>query len=75
MSGNVWEWVRDCWHENYGGAPTDGSAWEESGRGRRVIRGGSWQDKPEHLRSSFRSRNSAVNRYLNVGFRLAQDLP
>ena len=27
MYGNVWEWVADCWHNNYKGAPTDGSAW------------------------------------------------
>jgi formylglycine-generating enzyme required for sulfatase activity len=27
MGGNVWEWVADCYHDNYDGAPTDGSAW------------------------------------------------
>ena len=45
MSGNVWEWVEDCWHENHSGAPTDGTAWgKENGGdcGLRVIRGGSW---------------------------------
>ena len=45
MSGNVFEWVEDCWHENYQGASADGSAWlrvNDSDCGRRVIRGGSW---------------------------------
>jgi formylglycine-generating enzyme required for sulfatase activity len=26
VHGNVWEWVQDCWHESYQGAPADGSA-------------------------------------------------
>jgi|GEM_PF-1406787 len=58
MSGNVWEWVEDCWHDNYKGAPTDGSAWLEACGGecgRRVIRGGAWNDEPEILRASDRS--------------------
>ena len=46
-AGNVWEWVEDCWHDNYNGAPTDGSAWNETGGGncnQRLMRGGSWDD-------------------------------
>ena len=39
MSGNVWEWVEDCWHENYDGAPKDGSAWLEAGIATRVCYG------------------------------------
>ncbi|MFZ0258169.1 MAG: SUMF1/EgtB/PvdO family nonheme iron enzyme, partial [Gammaproteobacteria bacterium] len=41
-AGNVWEWVQDCWHDNYEGAPTDGSAWETDDCRFRVFRGGSW---------------------------------
>ena len=41
-AGNVWEWVQDCWNENYAGAPTDGSAWEEGDCSQRVLRGGAW---------------------------------
>lgn len=58
MSGNVWEWVEDCWHKDYQGAPTDGSAWLEAGGGNcggRVIRGGSWFYSPGLLRASYRS--------------------
>jgi formylglycine-generating enzyme required for sulfatase activity len=77
MHGNVWEWGEDCWHNNYEGAPTDGSAWLEGygGRcGRRVLRGGSWSEEPESLRSAIRHRFYAVNRSNFIGFRLAQDL-
>jgi formylglycine-generating enzyme required for sulfatase activity len=46
MHGNVWEWLKDDWHENYQSAPTDGSAWKDAQKGREprlcVLRGGSW---------------------------------
>ena len=43
MHGNVWEWVEDCWHDSYSGAPSDGSAWTTGGDcSKRVLRGGSW---------------------------------
>jgi formylglycine-generating enzyme required for sulfatase activity len=74
MLGNVWEWVQDCWHKNYKGAPEDGSAWERVFWGLRVLRGGSWYDLPRGLRSAFRDRNIPQNRLNDVGFRLAQDL-
>ena len=47
MHGNVWEWVEDCWHKNYKGAPTDGSAWTSGGdSSSAVVRGGYWGDSP-----------------------------
>jgi len=42
MAGNVWQWVQDCYHDDYNGAPTDGSSWTSGDCIRRVIRGGSW---------------------------------
>ncbi len=78
MSGNVWEWVQDCWHEYYLNAPTDGSAWDERNDGdckRRVLRGGSSVYSAKYLRSAFRLRFNPGDRYSNVGFRLAKDLP
>jgi len=76
-AGNVWEWVQDCWHKTYtGDPPKDGSAWGKEGGGdcsRRILRGGSWGEKPVYLRSAERDGYYAVYRDLYIGFRLAQD--
>jgi eukaryotic-like serine/threonine-protein kinase len=79
MHGNVWEWCEDNWHENYQGAPTDGSAWNnnnDDSQGTRLLRGGSWINNPFVCCSANRYRRSADNRYNHVGFRVvcAQDL-
>ncbi|NBB71307.1 MAG: SUMF1/EgtB/PvdO family nonheme iron enzyme [Alphaproteobacteria bacterium] len=77
MHGNVWEWVEDCWHDNYEGAPRDGSAWLQSHDGdcsRRVVRGGSWNFLPEDLRSADRLRLKRDNRIFTLGFRVARTL-
>jgi formylglycine-generating enzyme required for sulfatase activity len=58
MYGNVYEWVEDPWHDNYNGAPTDGSAWLQGDNSRRVVRGGSWDDFPQNLRAAFRPSGS-----------------
>jgi formylglycine-generating enzyme required for sulfatase activity len=55
MAGNVAEWVRDCSHDDYSGAPTDGSAWEEEGCEYRVLRGGAFGLDPIGLRASNRN--------------------
>ena len=75
MLGNVWEWTEDCWHENYQGAPTDGSEWKEANGGdcgRRVVRGGSWDLNPRNLRSANRLWNGADEAFGNLGFRIAR---
>ena len=56
-AGNVWEWVEDCYHETYEGAPLDGSAWNDDGCNLRVLRGGSWYYDPGLLRASSRNRD------------------
>ena len=73
MSGNVWEWVEDCWHWNYEGAPMDGSAWM-SRNCSRVLRGGSWRNVPRVLRSAVRYSNGAGDWDDNLGFRVARTL-
>jgi formylglycine-generating enzyme required for sulfatase activity len=62
MHGNVWELTEDCFHENYVGAPTDGSAWTTvCTDNRRVLRGGSWFNSPANLRSAVRNWDFPVN--------------
>jgi formylglycine-generating enzyme required for sulfatase activity len=75
MHGNVWEWMQDVVHDNYDGAPVDGSAWEEGGdSARRVLRGGSWLYNPRYLRSALRNGFSAALSNDIVGFRVVRDL-
>ena len=75
VHGSVWEWTQDCWHETYSGAPTDGSEWTTGCAGyHRVLRGGSWGDRPTGLRSTNRVRNFPAYRHIYIGFRLARDL-
>jgi formylglycine-generating enzyme required for sulfatase activity len=72
MIGNVWEWCEDNWHDNYIGAPTDGSAWIKNGNDNRsLLRGGSWGINPNYCRSAI--RNDYIRRdYRNYyyGFRV-----
>ena len=75
VHGNVWEWVEDCRHDSYRGAPSDGSAWTRGeGCSKRVVRGGSWDFTPWSLRSAYRGRHSTANRSVDVGFRVARTL-
>ena len=72
MHGNVWEWVQDCWHDNYVGAPADGSAWETDNCQYRVLRGGSFSGWAGFLRSADRFRVGPEYRGVNYGFRCAR---
>ena len=75
MHGNVWEWVQDCWHGNYNGAPTDSSAWTTGCSGSyRVLRGGSWIIFPAILRSAYRNGSTPDFRNNISGLRLARTL-
>ena len=74
VSGNVWEWVEDCWNETYGGAPGDGEAWTRGDCSRRVLRGGSWSNVPRHARSANRNGSDTGGRDDFAGFRVARTL-
>jgi formylglycine-generating enzyme required for sulfatase activity len=77
-AGNVREWVQDCWHDNYQGAPSDGSAWEKDHNGNcngRVHRGGAFRSvNKENIRSSSRQMYRAGARPDHVGFRLVREI-
>ena len=71
MHGNVWEWCADTWHDNYDGAPTDGSAWIENGNDNRSLtRGGSWYYFPNFCRSAYRINYNRRDYYYYNGFRV-----
>ena len=75
MAGNVAEWVRDCWHDNYEGAPSDGSAWTSSCDAEgHVVRGGSFENGSFHLRTSARAHEEDDKTIKTIGFRCCQTL-
>lgn len=74
VHGNVWEWVQDCYSDNYMNAPRDGSPAKETSGCMRVLRGGSWDYYSWVLRSAYRSRNSPRSRFNFYGFRVARSL-
>ena len=75
MSGNVWEWCEDDWHENYDHAPKDGKAWVDNPRAsKRVLRGGGCWGDAVFCRSANRDREYAIVPERHLGFRLALSL-
>ncbi|MGC1307842.1 MAG: formylglycine-generating enzyme family protein [Phormidesmis sp.] len=76
MHGNVLEWCQDHWHENYEGAPTDGSAWiTDDKEASRILRGGSWYFSPRYCRSAYRSYFTPDLRDDVIGFRVSCSAP
>ncbi len=66
MSGNAWEWVEDCWHENYKN--------ECKNQQLRTRRGGGWDNNPLNIRSAYRNKGGKADRSYLYGFRVAHDL-
>ena len=74
MHGNVWELVKDCWNDDYLGAPADGSSWESGDCSQRVLRGGSWHNNPVILRAAKRAWYFPHSQSYGVGFRIARTI-
>jgi formylglycine-generating enzyme required for sulfatase activity/class 3 adenylate cyclase len=70
MGGSVGQWVEDCWHKDYQGAPIDGSAWIDKNCAARVIRSGSWKNDASYIRPASRDRYDTGVRYPTHGFRV-----
>lgn len=71
--GNVAEWVEDCWHSSYKGAPSNGSAWNKGGNcDQRVLKGGYYDSDSAAIRSASRARYDKDVRYSGNGFRVAR---
>jgi formylglycine-generating enzyme required for sulfatase activity len=76
MQGNVWEWVEDCWHDTYDGAPINGRAWTSAcSRPGGVLRGGAWSVRSENLSAAYRYFFDANVRTPYFGFRVVRDAP
>jgi formylglycine-generating enzyme required for sulfatase activity len=78
MHGNVWERCDDHWYDNYKKAPTDGQPWIDKNAentGVKVLRGGSWDNNPQHCRSAYRSDSDADGTSRFIGFRVACAVP
>jgi eukaryotic-like serine/threonine-protein kinase len=76
MNGNIWEWCEDVWHQNYQGAPTDGSAWVTGGvASSRLVRGGSWRHLPLYCRSAYRGSHDPEESSNYLGFRVVCEAP
>ena len=67
MYGNVWEWLEDCWNNDYTGAPSDGSAWLAGDCSQRVARGGTWYSKKASVSSAARGKFASELRYSTRG--------
>jgi len=74
MHGNVYEWVADCYHDSYVGAPSDGSAWTEASCDNVNIRGNDWGEAPIFSRSGNRNNAGPQARGDWLGFRVAREL-
>jgi len=72
MLGNAGQWTQDCWHGNFKGAPSDGSAWADARCARRVVRGSAWSDAPEEVRAAVRYHESVSDHEAGVGFRVVR---
>lgn len=69
--GNVWEWVQDCWHDGYLGAPPDARVWADGDCNRRMLRGGGWDTPAGRVGSAARGSDEARREAANTGFRVA----
>ena len=75
MHGNVWEWIEDCWSDEYTDAtPSDGKPYLREGCEGRVMRGGSWEDHPSDVRSAARVGSSQDDQFWSDGIRIVRDM-
>ena len=75
VHGNVWEWTQDCWNATYAGGPLNGNPRLRGDCSSRVVRGGSWRNDPDVLRSANRGRSEPGTRSPDLGFRVVRTIP
>ena len=74
VHGNAAEWVMDCWVDNYANAPSSGEPMAAGACDTRILRGGTWHNQPQYLRSAFRNGYFAKFRLSGIGFRIVKSL-
>jgi len=74
ITGNVEEWVQDCWHDSYQRAPDDSSAWVNPGCKMGVTRGASWASSLEEARVVSRVSTPMKTHNARIGFRVVREL-
>jgi formylglycine-generating enzyme required for sulfatase activity len=74
VHGNAYDWIEDCYHYSYTGAPSDGSAWISGDCTYRALRGGSWFNDPTDLRAANIGGNAPAIQDSDHGFRVARAL-
>jgi len=74
-AGNVAEWVHDCWHENYKGAPEYADVWEGGDCSYRVVRGGAYSTPPQSIRNAKRDKFKSDKAYDHIGLRVVREIP
>jgi formylglycine-generating enzyme required for sulfatase activity len=77
LTGNVWEWCADHWHDGYTGAPADGRPWVEAAPRRplRCLRGGAWDMNGFRCRSTYRSWDWEQMATSRIGLRICIESP
>ncbi len=73
-SGNVAEWVHDCWHDNYKGAPEYADVWEGGDCSYRVVRGGAYSTPPQSIRNAKRDKFKSDKAYDHIGVRVVREI-
>mgnify|MGYP003947196093 CR=1 FL=1 len=73
-SGNVAEWVHDCWHDNYKGAPEYADVWEGGDCSYRVVRGGAYSTPPQSIRNAKRDKFKSDKAYDHIGIRVVREI-
>jgi formylglycine-generating enzyme required for sulfatase activity len=74
LLGNVFQWVQDCWHDDYLGAPGDGAPRQDGPCDERELRGGSWFTAPQFVTAAYRDRFAHGYRSSTVGFRVVREM-
>lgn len=73
MGGNVWEWIEDCWNEDYQNATEESRPRYSGVCSQRVLRGGSWRTEVTRLQTTYRNWCNVDRRYTDTGFRLVEN--